>query len=70
MLQNQWRFVLETKLQRKLMSKAYPSPLNLIMPLVSIQRPGALLAAPNSTRAAISMNQTHLGGHANVFGPV
>lgn len=60
--------VLETKLQH--WSKTHPSPLNLITPVVSIQRPDTLLAAPNSTRVALSMNKTHLCGHANVFGPV
>lgn len=39
--------VLEMKLQH--WSKTYPSPLNLIMPIASIQRPDTLLTAPNST---------------------
>lgn len=30
-------------------SKTHPSPLNLIKPVVSIQRPDTFLAAPNST---------------------
>lgn len=39
--------VLETKLQH--WRKTHPSPLNLMKPVVSIQRPDTLLAAPNST---------------------
>ena len=39
--------VLEMKLQH--WSKTYLSPLNLMMPVVSIQRPDTLLTAPNST---------------------